>query len=190
MEEKDAFERRMRRAVALAEKAVPVLQGGAIARVTADELAEAMGISRATFFRHFATKDEAILFAIMGEAAQFMPGLAQEPADLRGTPLWPVMRRAMAAFDRKAAMPDFRDRVRLALGMPDIGMQLRLSRRPQQERLVAELTVRGVEVEVARHFVTAAVAVTDRCLAEWARAEEGDLSEALDRAFARLAQGY
>lgn len=190
MEEKDAFEKRMRRAVALSGKALPLLQGGAIATITAEELAHVMGISRATFFRHFATKDEAIYYAVMGEAVQFLPHLEDAPADLRDQPLWPVMRRAMAAFERKAALPDFRDRLRLAINIPDIGAHLRLSRRPQQDRLVAELEMRGVSSDTAQLFVTVAMAATDRCLVAWARGEESDLTKALDRAFASLAQGY
>lgn len=190
MEEKQAFARRMRRAVALAEKALPVIRAKGLGKVTAEELAEAMEISRATFFRHFATKEEALLFAVLGEAAQFAPGLEGEADDLRGAPLWPVLRRAMSAFDKRAALPDYRARVQLALGMPDIGMNMRLSRLPQLDNLVAGLVLRGIAPETARHFVVAAVAVTDRCLADWARAEAGDLSEALDSAFAQLARGY
>lgn len=189
MEEKTKIDRALRRAVALAEGALPVIRAQGIGSVTADDLAQAMGISRATFFRHFATKDEALLFAVMGDAALFSLDMAQ-PCDLRGQVVWPVLRHAFRCFDAKAADSDFRDRLRLVLVSPALGSQLRLSRAPQIAALVDGLVACQLDPLIARYLVSAAVAVADRCLADWARADEGDLSDALDTAFAALARGY
>jgi AcrR family transcriptional regulator len=60
---------------------------------TVDQIAEAAGMSRRTFFRYFAGKDELVLERLVAAGDQIADALRERPSD---EPAWPALR---AAFD-------------------------------------------------------------------------------------------
>ena len=153
---------------------------------TANELADALGISRATFFRHLGSKEEIFTAVMIGPVDLFAASYAA--ASTGKVRSWQVVR---AAFDTVTAAtesaPDrMRSRYRLIRSIPSLGGRLRRARFPQIEQLAAALTADGYEVFQASIVATAAVAVFDQCWALWAADEGASLSEIVDRAFAEL----
>jgi AcrR family transcriptional regulator len=59
---------------------------------TVDQIAEAAGISRRSFFRYFAGKDELLLDRISESDEELARALADRPAD---EPAWPALRAAL-----------------------------------------------------------------------------------------------
>ena len=60
---------------------------------TVDQIAEAAGMSRRTFFRYFAGKDELLLERLAEADAEIADRLRERPAD---EPAWPALRAALA----------------------------------------------------------------------------------------------
>ena len=93
------------------------------AETTVDDIAEAAEVSRSTFFRYFAGKEQVVIYddvdPLMAEA------FAEVPA---GTPLLPALRMALrASFDRLPAEKRELEEVRMRLGhtVPEIRSALR-----------------------------------------------------------------
>jgi AcrR family transcriptional regulator len=60
---------------------------------TVDQIADAAGMSRRTFFRYFAGKDELVLERLVESGNLIAEALAQRPAD---EPAWPALRAAFS----------------------------------------------------------------------------------------------
>ncbi len=155
---------------------------------TADELAGSLGISRATFFRHFGSKEEVVITAVLGPDTEFADAYAAARHDASAS-LW---QRLRSAFEPAIAMADsspdrMRARIRLIGSMPALVARLRRARAPQVERLAALLASdTGQTVFAARVLAAAAVVTLDTCWGEWARSDDGALRPIVDAAFTHL----
>ncbi|MWB98488.1 TetR/AcrR family transcriptional regulator [Agromyces seonyuensis] len=155
--------------------------------MTADELARALGISRASFFRYLGSKDDVIVSVMLGEDRQFGDALrAVEPP--RVASQWELLRIALAPAISLAESAPERQRARLRLiqSAPELGARLRRARVPQIDDLAAALVERGTDEFAAAMLASAAVAVLDQCWSQWQRNERASLADILDRAFAEL----
>jgi mycofactocin system transcriptional regulator len=160
--------------------------------VTTDEVADAAGISRRTFFRYYATKADAVWGDFAGHVARLEARLAA--AD----PAQPVLASVCAAYVEvndyaETELPLLRERMRLILTEP---------------ALLAHSQVRYAEVDhaVARHvaartgaspadLVPRLVAATTRAAATtafeaWLIDERSALGRHLHLAFAEITDGF
>jgi mycofactocin system transcriptional regulator len=160
--------------------------------VTTDEVADAAGISRRTFFRYYATKADAVWGDFAGHVARLEALLAAAHPDL------PVLTSVCTAYVEvndyaDAELPLLRERMQLILTEP---------------ALLAHSQVRYADVDraVARHvaartgsspgeLVPRLVAATTRAaattaFAAWLADEHSSLARHLRRAFEEMATGF
>lgn len=155
--------------------------------VTVEEAANAVGISRATFFRYFASKEDVVVAAVERREPDYAAALSG--VNPRGRTLWELARLAVAPVVADAvADPQLRrERLRLIGSQP--ALRARFTERRQ--RLVAALKgalaqVSGAPDHQALVVASAAMAALDVAWHEWAKADEVDLADAVDAAFGAL----
>jgi AcrR family transcriptional regulator len=156
---------------------------------TADEVAEAAGISRASFFRLFSSKEEAVFVALEATGAVIAAALADRPA---GEDTWTALRSAFTvAVDQYVDDPDKAlARARLAQNNPALRARLidlqnswgRDIREPLAERMGEPVDSLAVEA-----VVRAALAAFDVAATRWGDAGGGDLIAQIDASFEAVA---
>ena len=156
---------------------------------TADEVAEAAGISRASFFRLFSSKEEAVFVALEVMGTAIAEALAARPA--REDP-WTVLRSAfIGATDQFLDAPGRAlARARLIQENPSLRARLidlqnswgREIRQPLAERLGEPVDSLAVEA-----VVRAALAAFDVAANRWGEAGGGDLIDLIDASFEAVA---
>lgn len=155
--------------------------------VTVDEVAHAIGISRATFFRYFGSKEDAVVAAVYADHLEFAGMLeGQEQQGL--SPWW----RLRHMFDASTKAADGRpeeilSRVQLVDTTP--ALRARLNERRLAQRVgVAEALVSDVtDLRTARALVACAFALVDVAWSEWTAGPGASLPEILDGLFATMA---
>lgn len=171
---------------AIQREALRLIERQGYPATTCEQIAAAAGVSAATFFRYFATKEDVVLQdtydPLIAEAVRSRPG--------REAPLTAVRRGLADAFARvsQADLEAIRQRTALILSVP----ALRSRTREQQESLVRHLadalreragaTGRVVDADVAGAAVAAAVGVA---VERWALVG-GKLPAHVDAALASL----
>jgi AcrR family transcriptional regulator len=156
---------------------------------TVEEAAKAAGISRATFFRYFPSKEDAVIVAM--DASRFDYGTLLRTFDLTTTePIWVHLRRAFepAVLSAESDPARLRAKVRLITSIPSLRAHLGERRLRQETLLAAALAELISDPLTAKVLVAAALASFDLAWREWA--EQPDAStfrELLDSIFARLA---
>jgi AcrR family transcriptional regulator len=80
--------------------------------VTVDEVARAAGVSRASFFRYFGRKEEAVFVALEAMGAEIATALSERPA---GEDAWTALRRAFDSTLRNYRVDPDRALARLQL---------------------------------------------------------------------------
>ncbi|RBY92782.1 mycofactocin system transcriptional regulator [Blastococcus sp. TF02A-30] len=160
--------------------------------VTADEVAEAAGISRRTFFRHYATKADAVWGDFTGHVAR-LDGLLRA-ADPAQAPVRTICDAYVEANDYGADdLPVLRERMRLILSEPALQAHSQL-RYAEVDRVVAEFVARCTGDD-AGGLLPRLVAGTSRAAATaafeaWLADEPSSLRVHLHRAFDELAGGF
>jgi AcrR family transcriptional regulator len=171
----------------LAEAIVQIFVERGFENVTVDEAAGSVGISRATFFRYFAGKEDAVVAAVELEDPQFEAAL-EVPGD--ADTLWKLARLALEPTVRDAQMDSVHRRERLRMIGSQPALRARLSQR--RHRLVEELAgaLSRFAHDPADVTVVAAAAMTalDVAWHRWALDDDAHLSLAVDAAFASLAR--
>lgn len=157
--------------------------------VTVDEVAAATGISRATFFRYFSSKEEAVFVALDALGGEVAAALAARPA---GEDAWAALRRAFDAATPSYATNPARSlaRLRLTRETPSLRSHERDRQEQWRRQIGAALAPRlgreagDVRVEA---LVGAAIGALDAATERWARAGgELDLVALIDEAFAAI----
>lgn len=159
--------------------------------VTVNEVAEATGISRASFFRYFSSKEEAVFVALEAMGAEIATALEKQPPQ-EGP--WEALRNAF--FD--AATPTYNSnptrslaRLNLTRETPSLRAH-QLERQAQWRNLIGPaLAARtGLDPDDVRidALVGAAQAALDAATESWALSGgELDLTVLIDEAFAAIA---
>jgi AcrR family transcriptional regulator len=170
----------------IAETAFSVFAERGFDDVTVDEVAKSAGISRASFFRYFKTKEDAVLAAYEHMGAEIAANVCKRPA---GENAWAALR---AAFD--AAMPNYQTNRTRSLARLQLTRETPSLRAHQLERqahwaemIGAALAPRigGEPGDVAVEALTgAAIAALDAALERWGVSNgQLDLPALLDEAF-------
>ncbi len=185
-------ERKQRLARAeIAEAAVGVLLARGYDDATIDDMAQAAGISRRTFFRYFATKEGVVLFTFDSFGAALLEAVVGQPP---GEAPLVALRRAMVSetgpFTRDPAR--MRRLVLLTLHTPVLRAHFLDKQEHWREQLSLEVArrMRGSASSPMFPRLVAAVAMgaMDAAVSVWAEHEGMDLSRLVDEAFDTLAQ--
>jgi mycofactocin system transcriptional regulator len=150
-------------------------------RTTVDDIAQAAGIGRRTFFRYFPSKNDIAWGDFDGELRRMRTRLAEYPADL---PLVDVIREALVDFNRIDAgeAPWHRRRMELILTTPALQAHSTLRYTAWRE-VLAEFV--GQRLGVAPNSLApqaiayAALGVALAAYEQWLRSSDGDLGELL-----------
>ncbi|HVY96739.1 MAG TPA: TetR family transcriptional regulator [Solirubrobacterales bacterium] len=170
----------------LAETAWDAFAERGFDEVTAAEVAQAAGISRASFFRYFGSKEEAVFAALETMGAEIATALAERPS---GEDAWVALRRA---FD--AAIPSYkRDparslaRLRLTRETPALRAH-QLERQAQWREMIGAVLASRLGAEPGdvriEALAAAALGALDAATERWAVSEGSlDLIALIDDAF-------
>ena len=160
--------------------------------VTTDEVADAAGISRRTFFRYYATKADAVWGDFVGHVGRLEELLAAADAAR------PVLPSVCAAYVQvndyaDAELPLLRERMKLILTEPALLAHSQL-RHAEVDRAVARY-VAGRTGGSAADLVPRLVAATTRAAATtafeaWLADDRSSLARHLHRAFDELTSGF
>lgn len=159
---------------------------------TAADAAAAAGISRASFFRYFSSKEEAVHAALGATGARIAAAVAARPASERP---WTALRKGFLGVvgeyeeDRAGTLA----RVRLTREVPSV-RAYQLEKQDEWRGLIgAALAARGnasahdLEIEAV---VGAAITALDVAATHWADSDgQADFVELLERAFAAVRRG-
>ena len=158
--------------------------------VTVNEVAEATGISRASFFRYFSSKEEAVFVALEAMGAEIATALEERPPQ---EDTWTALRRAFDAATPNYASNPGRSLARLNLTRETPSLRAhQLERQAQWRHLIGPaLAIRsGLDPEDVRveAVVGAAVAGLDAATEKWALSDgKLDLTTLIDEAFKAIA---
>lgn len=176
----------------IAETAFELFTERGFDETTVDEVAAAAGLSRRSFFRYFASKEDAVLGVLNAVGDAIAAELATRPAD---EPPWTSLRRALDvlvttyAGDREVALARFR----LIYQTP----ALRTTHLDKQDRwlgslaeaLAARLGVDPEQDPGPQLLAAAALVALDVASRRWLASEgRADLATLLDESFAVLAR--
>jgi AcrR family transcriptional regulator len=178
---------RKRRAVRaeLSEVALQLLTDRAFESVTVDEIAAAAGVSRRTFFRYFASKED-VVFAFLDQGAMRLCEeiVTRPPEEGPVTAVHHALRQHLAAYQSSTCL------VRLVRETPSLRAREHVNREQLRLGIVEALARRlGVDAEQdTRPHVLASIALAplDAAFVTWfsgARSGE-DLGDLLDEALA------
>jgi AcrR family transcriptional regulator len=174
----------------VAEVAFQVFAERGFDQVTATEVAAAAGISRASFFRYFESKEDAVFVAQEEIGANVAAALAARPA---GEDAWTALRGALdtvlATYQRSPE--EALGRLRLIRCTPDLRAH-QLERLAQWKEVIgaalaARLGLDPTDIKVEA-LVGAALGALDAASSRWAASDGADdLIGLLDEAFAVIA---
>jgi AcrR family transcriptional regulator len=177
----------------VAEVAFHVFAERGFDRVTATEVAAAAGISRASFFRYFESKEDAVFVAQEEMGANVAAELAARPA---GEDAWAALRRGLdAAVETYQRSPgEALGRLRLIRETPNLRVH-QLERLAQWKALIgaalaARLGLDPADIKVEA-LVGAALGALDAASSRWAESDGADdLIGLIDEAFAAIAEPF
>jgi len=156
---------------------------------TASEAAEAAGISRASFFRYFSSKEEVVFAAQEAMGEEIAAALGERPAE---EDTWTALRRAFDAAVRnyERSPSEALARVRLARGTPALRAHA-LERQLQWRQMISDVLAPRLGLERgdvrAAALAGAALAALDAAVSSWAeRGEAANLIELIDETFGAI----
>ena len=155
--------------------------------VTVEEAASEVGISRATFFRYFGSKEDAVLAAIEASSIDYAAHLETLPA-VDGENPWQLLHRgftqALSATSERSGLE--RSRVRMINATVSLRTRLAQRRFAHEDALTAVLAERIADPDAARVIAVAGFAGLDIAWRRWAADDELTIAECLDRVFDQL----
>lgn len=177
----------------IAEVAFKVFAERGFDQVTATEVAAAAGISRASFFRYFESKEDAVFVAQEEMGANVAAALRERPG---GEDAWTALRRALdvAVATYQRSPDEALARLRLIKCTPNLRAH-QLERLAQWKEaigtaLAERLRVGGDDIKVEA-LVGAALGALDAASTRWALSGgAADLIELIDEAFAVIAEPF
>jgi len=156
--------------------------------LTTDQLAQGTGVSRATFFRYFASKEDAVVSAALDSKVSLSRVLASLSFDRSG--LWQALETAAAEDAAGSTISPERLRSWRAMitGSSALRAQLAYHRAEERAELTALLMQQIEDDAVAVAYANATFAALDTAWTLWARDSTSGISSAVARAFAMFSQ--
>ncbi|QIK71653.1 TetR family transcriptional regulator [Propioniciclava coleopterorum] len=156
--------------------------------VTVEEAAREVGISRATFFRYFGSKEDAVIAAMDGVGVDF--GAVLDTLDpVAGESAWGLLlrtfQRTLEGVDESSDAD--RARLRMIHSTPSLRGRLTARRVSREDSLADALTRRGVPLARAQAAAAAGLAGLDVTWRRWANGTALTMQRALADTFADLA---
>lgn len=158
------------------------------AATTLDDIAAAVGVTRRTLFRYFASKNDIPWGRFDATLSSFRQMLDEQPKDL---PIARVVQRAVLRFNHfpEKASPSHRDRMRLILTTPELQAHSAL-RYAEWRRVVAEYVADRLgtapEDLVPQTMGHVALAVAIASYEAWLRSDDLEFAVLLEEASAAL----
>ncbi|NNN35317.1 mycofactocin system transcriptional regulator [Streptomyces sp. S3(2020)] len=159
---------------------------------TVDDIADAAGIGRRTFFRYFASKNDLVWGDFEAQLARLEGLLAAAGPD---TPMMDAIRRAVVEFNRfdPAVVPWHRQRMALILRVPTLQADSAV-RYASWRALVTEFAARRLGRPASdllpRLIGSTVLAACVAAYEQWLTDDGADLGALLDTAVGQLAAGY
>jgi AcrR family transcriptional regulator len=171
----------------IAETAFALFVRRGFEQTTVDEIAEAAGLSRRSFFRYFPSKEDAVFGLLYDLGEELAAAVAARPA---AEPPWDALRASCAVLIE--TMRGRPDDVMALLRLIHETPSLRARHQDKQDRwrklLTDALQARSVPRLDADVLASAALAVFDVVCREWLfDGAPGDVAALMDEAFAVLA---
>ncbi|MGO3340819.1 MAG: TetR family transcriptional regulator [Glutamicibacter arilaitensis] len=168
----------------LAQQAYAVFAEHGMENVTAQQAAQAIGISRATFFRYFSSKEDAVVTALRSMNVHFSDMVASMSSH-SGESLLELLRRSFEATVVAAEQDpqSMRGRVELVWSTPALRSSWQESRREQQMSLAQALSPFCSNHRLAETSALLALTLFDHALVRWLDSPQRTLREVLDEAF-------
>jgi AcrR family transcriptional regulator len=177
----------------IAEVAFKIFAERGFDQVTATEVAAAAGISRASFFRYFESKEDAV-FVVQEELGVDVAAAVRARPD--GEDAWTALRRGLdiAVRTYQRDPDEMLARLRLIHRTPDLRSH-QLDRLDEWKMLIGAALARRLgmrEDEIAvESLVAAALGAFDAALARWSETDGAeDLIALIDAAFASVADPF
>jgi AcrR family transcriptional regulator len=176
--------------VQIAEVAFNVFAERGFDAVTATEVAEAAGISRASFFRYFESKEDAVFVAQEELGAKIAGRLRERPA---GEDAWSALRQSLDPIIAVYRESPTQSLARLRLTRSTTKLRAhQLERFDQWKQLIGAALAERLGVEIVdvgvEALVAAALASLNAASSRWAASDGADdLIELIDEAFAAIA---
>jgi mycofactocin system transcriptional regulator len=159
---------------------------------TVDDIADAAGIGRRTFFRYFASKNDLVWGDFEAQLVRLEALLAAAGPD---TPMMDAIRRAVVEFNRfdPAVVPWHRQRMALILRVPTLQADSAV-RYASWRALVTEFAARRLGLPASdllpRLIGSTVLAACVAAYEQWLTDDGADLGDLLDAAVGQLAAGY
>ncbi|WP_417365385.1 TetR family transcriptional regulator [Glutamicibacter arilaitensis] len=168
----------------LAQQAYAVFAERGMENVTAQQAAQAIGISRATFFRYFSSKEDAVVTALRSMNVHFSDMVASMSSH-SGESLLELLRRSFEATVVAAEQDpqSMRGRIELVWSTPALRASWQESRREQQMSLAQALSPFCANRRLAETSALLALTLFDHALVRWLDSPQRTLREVLDEAF-------
>lgn len=155
--------------------------------VTVEEAASEVGISRATFFRYFGSKEDAVLAAIEASTIDYAAHLEKLPV-VAGEGPWQLLHRAfsqaLAHINEHSELE--RSRVRMINSVVSLRTRMAQRRFAHEDALTPVLATRIGSPDAARTITVAAFAGLDLAWRRWAAGDEATIAASLAHVFAQL----
>jgi AcrR family transcriptional regulator len=157
--------------------------------VTVEEIAQGIGISRATYFRYFSSKEDAIFTAATTAKETLLQHLHAHPPT-KGTPALDAVRQALnpAVEMTRSREKQSRARVQMIISSPYLRSRLTVERAAQGEALSTTLQQLIDNPVQARAVAALATAAIELGWSFWTEDDALDPGVAFDRAFALLVE--
>lgn len=169
---------------AIAESVCDYFAENGFDAVTVDEVSHGVGISRATFFRYFGSKEDAVVASVQSSGVDFAAEFRalDVPA---GTLVWHALRLTFEPTVLRAELrgAGLRARIRMIHANPSLRSRLSERRQEQVGKLTTALTETMGDQLSAQLVCRTAFAVLDLALSEWATDENLSFRETLDLLF-------
>ncbi|SDE71434.1 DNA-binding transcriptional regulator, AcrR family [Mycolicibacterium neoaurum] len=155
--------------------------------VTVEEAAGEVGISRATFFRYFGSKEDAVLAAIEASSIDYVAALRDLPPRTGETP-WQLMQRAFVGALTHIGEHSELERSRVQMINATVSLRTRMAQRrfSYEDALTPVLAARIDTPEAARPVIVAALACLDLAWRRWAAGKARTMAESVATVFAHL----